>query len=62
MMIDTEWSAREQRKLTRRLRVAKLRYPASVEDIDFTTPRGSGSSGRALAGELCMDRGEAESA
>jgi len=40
MMIDTEWSAREQRKLTRRLRVAKLRYPASVEDIDFTTPRG----------------------
>lgn len=40
MLIDTEWTAREQRKLARRLRSAKLRYPASVEDIDYTTPRG----------------------
>ena len=28
LLIDTEWTAREQRKLTRRLRSAKLRYPA----------------------------------
>jgi len=40
MMVDSEWNAREQRKLARRLRLAKLRYPASVEDIDFSTPRG----------------------
>jgi DNA replication protein DnaC len=40
MLIDTEWTAREQRKLARRLRSAKLRYPASVEDIDYAAPRG----------------------
>ena len=28
LLVDTEWSAREQRKLTRRLRAAKLRYAA----------------------------------
>jgi DNA replication protein DnaC len=39
LMIDTEWIAREQRKLTRRLRAAKLRYPASLEDVDFKAPR-----------------------
>ena len=26
VLVDTEWTAREQRKLTRRLRAAKLRY------------------------------------
>src|SRR6266851_4396818 len=40
LLVDTEWTAREQRKLTQRLRNAKLRYPASLEDVDFTTPRG----------------------
>jgi DNA replication protein DnaC len=40
MLVDSEYSAREQRKLARRLRIAKLRYPASIEDIDFSTPRG----------------------
>ena len=40
MLVDAEWTAREQRKLTRRLRVAKLRYPASLEDVDFQAPRG----------------------
>ena len=39
LLVDTEWSAREQRKLTRRLRAAKLRYPASLEAVDFTPPR-----------------------
>jgi DNA replication protein DnaC len=39
MLIDTEWTAREQRKLTRRLQMARLRYPASLEDVDFQTPR-----------------------
>lgn len=41
LLIDCEWSAREQRKLTRRLRSAKPRYKsASLEDIDFKHPRG----------------------
>lgn len=40
LLIDSEWSVREQRKLTRRLRVAKLRYAASLEDINFKHPRG----------------------
>ncbi len=40
LLVDAEWTAREQRKLTRRLRVAKLRYTASLEDVDFKTPRG----------------------
>ena len=40
LLVDTEWTAREQRKLAQRLRTAKLRYPASLEDVDFPTPRG----------------------
>jgi DNA replication protein DnaC len=40
LLVDAEWDAREQRKLTRRLQRAKLRYPASLEDVDFKTPRG----------------------
>ncbi len=39
LLIDSEWSVREQRKLTRRLRVAKLRYQASLEDVNFKHPR-----------------------
>jgi DNA replication protein DnaC len=41
LLVETEWTAREQRKLAQRLRNAKPRYPAaSLEDVDFTTPRG----------------------
>lgn len=40
MLIDTEWTSREQKKLSRRLTSARLRYPASLEDIDYKTPRG----------------------
>ncbi len=39
LLVDTEWTAREQRKLQRRLQTAKLRYPASLEAVDFTHPR-----------------------
>jgi len=39
LLIDSEWSVREQRKLTRRLRFAKLRYAASLEDVNFKHPR-----------------------
>jgi DNA replication protein DnaC len=41
MMTDAEWTWREQRKLDRRLRVAKLRYTAaSLEDVDYKARRG----------------------
>lgn len=40
LLVEAEWTAREQRRLTQRLRNAKLRYAASLEDVDFTTPRG----------------------
>jgi DNA replication protein DnaC len=40
LLIDAEWTARQQRKLQRRLKAARLRYPASLEDVDFKTPRG----------------------
>ena len=39
LLVDAEWTTREQRKLTKRLRSAKLRYAASLEDIDFKHPR-----------------------
>ena len=35
MMVDAVWTDREQRKLKRRLKEAKLCYTASVEDIYF---------------------------
>jgi len=40
LLVDAEWTQREQRKLSKRLRAAKLRYQASVENIDFKHPRG----------------------
>ncbi|MGH7419931.1 MAG: IS21-like element helper ATPase IstB [Candidatus Rokuibacteriota bacterium] len=39
LLVDGEWTAREQRKLKRRLRSAKMRYAASIEDVDFKHPR-----------------------
>lgn len=40
LMVDTEWTARENRKLARRLRGAKMRHAACIEDINFKAPRG----------------------
>jgi len=40
LLVDTEWTARERRRLAQRLRHARMRYPASLEDVDFRTPRG----------------------
>ena len=39
LLAAAEWTAREQRKLQRRLHTAKLRYPASLEAVDFSHPR-----------------------
>jgi len=40
LLIDRELTERENRRLVTRLRAAKLRISASVEDIDFRQPRG----------------------
>jgi DNA replication protein DnaC len=40
MIVDREWGDREDRKLTKRLRSARLRTNATVEDIDYQHPRG----------------------
>jgi DNA replication protein DnaC len=40
LLVDIECTAREQAALARRLRSARLRYPASLENVDFQTPRG----------------------
>lgn len=40
LLVDKEADARDSRRLAARLKAAKLRYPASVEDIDFRSPRG----------------------
>jgi DNA replication protein DnaC len=40
MLIDREWEDREQRKLERRLKAAKLKIAASMEGIDYRSDRG----------------------
>lgn len=40
MLVDAEWHVREERKLTARLRTARFRQEASMEDIDYQHPRG----------------------
>ena len=40
MLVDREAQDRENRRLHRYLKSAKLRLQASVEDIDFRRPRG----------------------
>jgi DNA replication protein DnaC len=39
LLVDVEWTQREQRKLQRRLRHANLRRQAVLEDIDWHSPR-----------------------
>lgn len=40
LLLEREATVREDRRLTRLLRQAKLRLPASVEELDFRSPRG----------------------
>src|ERR687883_711592 len=40
VLVDREAEARDGRRLALRLKAAKLRQEATVEDIDFRTPRG----------------------
>jgi DNA replication protein DnaC len=40
LLVDQEWSRRQSRRLVRRLKEAKLPLNATIEDIDYTIPRG----------------------
>ncbi len=40
LLADQEWNRRQSRRLARRLQEAKLPLAATVEDIDYTVPRG----------------------
>ncbi len=40
LMVDRLWTSRQNLALQRRLRYAKLRGNACVEDIDYRSPRG----------------------
>ena len=40
LLVDRETVERDNRRLTTRLRQARLRHQASIEDIDFKQPRG----------------------
>ncbi len=40
LLVDREYTVRESRRLNTRLGKAKLRHNASLEDIDYRTPRG----------------------
>lgn len=40
LLVDHEWLRREENRLARRLKAARLRAPATVEEVDLHTPRG----------------------
>jgi DNA replication protein DnaC len=40
LLVDQQWTWRENQALVRRLKAAKLRHPACVEDIDYRAARG----------------------
>ena len=40
LLVDREATSRENKRLARRLREARLRQAAVVEDVDFRAPRG----------------------
>lgn len=40
LLVDKEADARDSRRLASRLKAARLRYPATIEDLDWRAPRG----------------------
>jgi DNA replication protein DnaC len=52
LLVDQQWNWKQNRALARRLAHARLRHRASVEDIDFRSPRGLD---RALVRALAQD-------
>jgi len=39
-LVQAEWEDREHKKVTRHLRLAKFRYAASIEELNFVSSRG----------------------
>ena len=39
-LIQAEWEDREHKKVTRHLRLARFRYAASIEELNFVSRRG----------------------
>ena len=57
LLVDREITERENRKLSNRMRRAKLRFPqASMEDIDYRTPRGIDRSMMQSMADCCWIR------
>src|SRR5919201_2003616 len=57
MLVDQQWTWRQNQALARRLKTAKLRGSACVEDIDYRTPRNLDKSAiRALTQESAWVR------
>ena len=56
LLVDAEWSDRECRKLSRRLKAAKLRYPASLENVNFQASRGLNRQQILTPGKRPLDR------
>ncbi len=44
-LLQAEWDERENQKANRRLQSARFRFRASMEEIDFITPRGINKTG-----------------
>jgi hypothetical protein len=40
ILIQSEWEDRENKKITRHTRLVRLRYSASIEEVNFTATRG----------------------
>ena len=40
LLVQAEWEDRENRKIERYLKSARFRYPATIEELDLTAPRG----------------------
>ena len=51
LLVDQQWTWRENQALARRLKAAKLRGPACVEDIDYRTARGLDKTVMACSGK-----------
>ena len=40
LLVESQWTWKESRALTRRLALARLKQPASLEEVDYRHPRG----------------------
>ncbi len=56
LLLDREASWRQDKRFAARLRVAKLRQQASVEDIDYRSPRGLDRAAVPKAGRGRVDQ------